>query len=171
MHSPFTFYVCADEEAEEPLSVSGEQFKAEALEKALSGFVDSDVGLAVEIVFADSEEIRRLNREQRNVDAVTDVLSFPSLDGIFQKPLRKEEHPYDVDENGNLFLGSVVICRERAQEQACEYGHSYERELHYLLVHGVLHCLGYDHMDDSEKKAMREAEEQILVGIGVTRDA
>lgn len=171
MHSPFTIYLCADEEAEETASTSNDRFKTEGLEEALSGFIDSDVGLAVEIVFADSGEIHRLNLEQRGVDTVTDVLSFPSLDGIFQKALRAEDFPYDVDENGNLFLGSVVICRERAQEQAREYGHSYERELYYLLVHGVLHCLGYDHMNDSEKKVMREAEEKILSCIGITRDA
>ena len=66
-------------------------------------------------------------------------------------------------------LGSVVVCCERAREQAEEYGHSYNRELHYLLVHGIMHCLGYDHMTDTEKAEMREKEEFILAKLGITR--
>lgn len=141
----------------------------EELEKVAGDFVDADVPVAVEAIFVDADEIRSLNREQRNVDSVTDVLSFPSLDGIRGKALRKKDFPYDVDEEGNLFLGSVVICRERAREQAEEYGHSYERELHYLLVHGILHCLGYDHMTDEDKAQMREKEEILLGKMGVVR--
>lgn len=163
MRSSFRFYL--DEE-----NGSASELQISPLESALSEFIDSDVPVATEVVFVDGEEIRRLNREQRNVDAVTDVLSFPSLDGILGKPLKKEDFPFEIDEEGNLFLGSVVICRQRAREQAEEYGHSYERELHYLLVHGVMHCLGYDHMEESEKKEMRAAEESVLQKIGITRE-
>lgn len=140
------------------------------LEAALAAFIDSDVPLAVEVVFVDEETIRTLNREQRQVDAVTDVLSFPALPLAAGAPLQKKDFPFDIDENGNLLLGSVVICVKRAREQAEEYGHSYERELHYLLVHGVMHCLGYDHMTDGEKSVMRAAEESVLSKIGITRD-
>lgn len=163
MRSSFRFYF-DDEEADT------KELKVEALENALASFIDSDQGVAVEAVFADEAEIRALNREQRQVDAVTDVLSFPALDGIRGKALRKKNFPYETDENGNLLLGSVVICRTRAREQAQEYGHSYERELHYLLVHGVMHCLGYDHMTEEDKAEMRAAEEEVLQKIGVTRD-
>ncbi len=162
MRNSFRFYF--DEE------VALEGLKAAALEEAFGGFIPSDTPTAVEVVFVDGEEIRRLNAQQRGVDAVTDVLSFPSLDGIRGRALKKGDFPYEIDEEGNLFLGSVVICRERAQEQAEEYNHSYERELHYLLVHGVLHCLGYDHMNEADKSQMRAAEEEILSKVGVTRE-
>lgn len=140
-----------------------------AVENAMEGFVETDVALGVELIFVPEEEIRRLNRETRAVDKVTDVLSYPTLDDIKGQPIFGEDYPYDVDENGVLLLGSIVICQQRAKEQANEYGHSYERELHYLLVHGIMHCLGYDHMTDDEKAEMREKEELILGKLGITR--
>ena len=154
------------------LLCDGEEVPAEnlsALERALDGFVETDVPLSVEFLFVDGEEIRRLNREMRHIDKVTDVLSFPSLDGIKGQAVKAAEHPFEIDEEGNLLLGSVAVCCERAREQAEEYGHSYERELHYLLVHGVMHCLGYDHMTEAEQKEMREQEEYILGKLGITR--
>ena len=141
-----------------------------ALEGAMEGFVSSDIGLAIELLFASGEEIKRLNAETRSVDKVTDVLSYPTLDGIKGKALLGAEHPYEIDEEGNLLLGSIVVCCQRAKEQAEEYGHSYERELHYLIVHGIMHCLGYDHMTEEEKAEMREKEEYILQKLGITRD-
>ena len=149
----------------------GEEFSAEdarRLERAMDGFVKSDVPLAVEFIFTDEEEIRRLNRELRSTDRVTDVLSFPALDGIKGKALKRRDYPCDVDDEGNLFVGSIAVCKKRAAEQAEEYGHSYRRELNYLLVHGIMHCLGYDHMTEEEKSEMREKEECILGKIGIT---
>ena len=151
----------------------GEEFPSEnvqALENAMQGFVETDVPLCVEVVFVDGEEIRRLNRETRATDKVTDVLSFPTLDGIKGQAIYGADYPYDVDEEGNLVIGSIVICCDRAREQAEEYGHSYKRELHYLLVHGIMHCLGYDHLTDEEKAEMREKEEYILSKLGITRE-
>ena len=125
--------------------------------------------LAIEIAFVSEDEIKDLNREQRAIDKVTDVLSFPYLDGIRGKILSKADFDeFDLDEDGFL-LGSICICEQRAKEQAEEYGHSYERELHYLLVHGIMHCLGYDHMTEEEKAEMREKEEYILGKMGITR--
>ena len=141
-----------------------------ALQKALGEFVQSDIPLCVELLFVDEEEIRSLNAQTRDVDKVTDVLSFPTLDGIKNQPIYGEDFPYDQDEEGRLMLGSIVICKQRAKEQAEEYGHSYGRELHYLLVHGVMHCLGHDHMTDEEKTEMRAAEERVLSAIGITRE-
>ena len=151
----------------------GEEFpqeKVQALEEAMTDFVLGDVPLSIEFVFVDEEEIRRLNRELRNTDKVTDVLSFPSLDDIKGEDLYAEDFPYEIDEEGNLMIGSVAVCVKRAQEQAEEYGHSFERELHYLLVHGIMHCLGYDHMTDEEKAEMREKEEWVLGKLGITRE-
>lgn len=140
-----------------------------ALENALQNFVKTNVTLAVEVLFVDGEEICRLNREMRGVDKVTDVLSFPTLDGIKGQALQKQEHPFDIDEEGRLMLGSIVVCAQRAREQAEEYGHSYERELHYLIVHGVMHCLGYDHEEEGEKAEMRTKEEFVLNKLGIQR--
>ena len=142
----------------------------EALQNAFDGFVKSNCRLVFEFIFVEAEEIRRLNRELRDTDKVTDVLSFPALDGIKGKELKKKDYPFEVDEEGNLFMGSIAVCLDRAREQAEEYGHSFGRELYYLLVHGVLHCLGYDHMNDEDKAEMREKEELILTKLGKTRE-
>ena len=150
----------------------GEEFPQErvrALEEAMQGFVETDIPLAIEFVFVDGEEIRRLNRELRDTDKVTDVLSFPALDDIKGQAICGDDYPYEIDEEGNLLIGSVAVCCDRAKEQAEEYGHSYERELHYLLVHGIMHCLGYDHMTDEDKAEMREKEEYVLKKLGIVR--
>lgn len=155
------------------LLTEGEEFPEEqrkALEKALDGFVTSDAKLAFEVVFVEAEEIRALNGQTRGMDKVTDVLSYPALDGIKGKALSKKDYPYCADEDGNLLIGSIVVCTQRAKEQAEEYGHSYKRELHYLIVHGVMHCLGYDHTTDEERAEMREKEELILKKLGITRE-
>lgn len=151
---------------------NAEQFSKEnvaALERAMDGFVESDLPLAIEFSFVDGEEIRRLNRELRGMDKVTDVLSFPALDDVKGKAVFRKDHPFEIDEEGNLLIGSIAVCCDRAREQAEEYGHPYNRELHYLLVHGIMHCLGYDHMTDEEKAEMREKEELILGKLGITR--
>jgi len=151
------------------LTVYCDDFDFAPLAAAFDGEVESDCNLAAEIVFTDEEEIKRLNRELRNTDAVTDVLSFPSLDNIRGAKLKKADFPTDIDEEDNLFLGSIAICVKRAQEQAEEYGHSYNRELHYLATHGLWHLLGYDHMTDADKAQMREKEEKVLNKLGIVR--
>jgi probable rRNA maturation factor len=139
------------------------------VEKVLSDIVATDVPLAVEFMRVDGEEIRELNASTRGVDAVTDVLSYPTLNLVAGEPIQGALHPYDMDEEGRLLLGSIVVCKERAEEQAEEYGHGIERELHYLLVHGVMHCLGYDHIVEEDKAKMREREEAVLTRLGITR--
>lgn len=138
------------------------------LAEAVDGLWEGDA-LAAEILLVSEEEIRALNARERGVDAVTDVLSFPSMEGIKGAPILAEEHGEELDENGNVFLGSVVICEKRAREQAEEYGHSFERELWYLAVHGLLHCLGYDHMNEEEKREMREKEEYVMQKLDLGR--
>lgn len=140
-----------------------------ALAEAFENEFESDTDLSAEIVVVGEEEIRRLNRETRNVDAVTDVLSFPSFDGIFGVKIEKKNFPADLDEQGNLFIGSIAICKKRAEEQAEEYGHGILREMNYLAAHGVCHLLGYDHMTDEDKKIMREKEERVLEKTGAVR--
>ena len=151
------------------LEIYCEEFDFKNLAAAFEGETQSDCPLAAEVVFVDGERIRELNRETRGVDSVTDVLSYPSLDDIRGVTLKKACFPADIDENGNLFLGSIAVCTQRAKEQAEEYGHSYMRELHYLVTHGIFHLLGYDHMTESDKAEMRQREERVLAKINITR--
>ena len=140
------------------------------LAQALEGLWEGD-DLSAELLLVSEEEIRELNARERGVDSVTDVLSFPSMDGIKGQPILAEEHGEELDEDGNVFLGSIVICEKRAREQAQEYGHSFERELWYLAVHGILHCFGYDHMTEEEKLEMREKEESVMQKLDLRRDS
>lgn len=112
----------------------------------------------VSVSFVDNDEIRRLNREFRDKDSVTDVLSFPmGEDGV-----------YDTNpDTGACILGDVVISLEKAREQAAEFEHSFEREVCYLTVHSMLHLLGYDHMEPKEKRIMRFKEENVMTQIGL----
>ncbi len=131
--------------------------------------IKANCQLLCEVVFVSEEEIKTLNREQRKIDSVTDVLSFPTLEGIKDERIIKADHLEDVDEDGNLFLGSIVVCEQRAKEQAEEYGHSYTRELNYLVAHGVCHLLGHDHIQEDERKQMRAVEERVLKRLGIER--
>ena len=152
------------------LKIQCEELDFSALAEAFDGEYAADTDVSVEVVTVDCEEIRRLNRELRSVDSVTDVLSFPSLDNIRGKELKVAEYPADTDEEGNIFLGSIAICQQRAREQAEEFGHSYERELNYLIAHGIFHLLGYDHMTDSDKGEMREREERVMARMNLSRE-
>lgn len=128
--------------------------------KAVYKTLGQTANIKVELVFQDGEGITALNRNTRGVDSVTDVLSFPSLDGIKGKILRPEDCPTEL-EGKYIFLGSIVLCEEKIRAQAIEYGHSEEEEREYLITHGLLHLFGYDHMNDADKKEMREIEKQI----------
>ena len=152
------------------LNIYCDEYDFSPLARAFEGEAEADCPISLEIIFADKEEIKRLNSQFRKIDRETDVLSFPTLDGIRGKALKAADYPYDVDEDGKLFLGSIVICTEVAKAQAEEYGHSYERELFYLAAHGVCHLLGYDHMTDEDKTEMREKEERVLEKLHLTRE-
>jgi len=104
------------------------------------------------VILSDEEYIRKINSKFRDIDRVTDVLSFPMFE--------KDEIEFAKQRKENL--GDIIICIKRVQEQAIEYGHSFEREFAYMLVHGFYHLMGYDHMEEDEKKIMREKEEYIL---------
>lgn len=110
----------------------------------------------VSVVLVPAVHIRSLNAEYRGKDAVTDVLSFPQYESM--EEIVSEDYPY---------YGDVVICIERAEEQAKEYGHSFERELAYLTVHSVLHLLGYDHEEEKERMDMRTVEKEVMKALGI----
>ncbi len=128
-----------------------------------------EVRAEIELIFTDGDEIRSLNAQTRGKDAVTDVLSFPELDlAPGQSPLEVAS-PGDFWD-GKLFLGSVVICRSRAEEQAASFGHSNEREYAFLAAHSLLHLLGWDHeRSPEEEKAQFALQEKILTSAGLTR--
>ncbi|MCY6354860.1 rRNA maturation RNase YbeY [Clostridium sp. ZS2-4] len=132
-----------------------------------------DIPTEVSVIFIDNEKIREINKEQRNFDKVTDVLSFPMLDypaGQVYKDTYQHHKFTDADlDEGDLVLGDIVLSLERAEEQSDEYNHSFEREVCYLTVHSVLHLLGYDHMEDNDKIKMRRREEEILEKFNITR--
>lgn len=110
------------------------------------------------IIFVDSDTIHEINRNYRHVDRVTDVISFALEDN----------ETITLD---HRVLGDIYICVERAEEQAKEYGHSFLRELAFLSIHGLLHLLGYDHMEKEEEKIMFSKQEDILNEFGIRRDS
>ena len=119
--------------------------------------VDSNL-TEISLTFVDMEEIQNLNREYRGIDSVTDVLSFPQFES-------KDEFP----KVGEIIMGDVVICTEKAMLQAEEFGHSPEREIIYLFTHSLLHLMGYDHMEEDEKRIMRQKEEAVMNRIDLGR--
>lgn len=121
---------------------------------------DFPYGYEVSITLVDNTAIAALNREYRGVDAPTDVLSFAMMEG---------EEFLDLNEDGEAVMGDIIISMEKVVDQAKEYGHSIEREFAFLVVHGTLHLLGYTHDGQQDTKRMRQREEEILEGLGLTR--
>jgi len=114
--------------------------------------------------------IKKVNAEQRNIDNATDVLSFPMIE--WEKPcgwdminIENEKSP----ESGRIELGDILLSIEKAKEQSEEYGHSIQREIAYLALHGFLHLMGYDHMEEADKKIMRKEEEKIMGLLSIER--
>ncbi|WP_055668049.1 rRNA maturation RNase YbeY [Desnuesiella massiliensis] len=127
----------------------------------------------ISVLLVDNEEIKRINKEHRNIDKETDVLSFPMLDypkrNVFREVYKDFSFGKTFLDGENLVLGDIVLSMEKAREQSEEYGHSFFREVFYLIIHSVLHLLGYDHMTEEEKTLMRLREEQILEKLNIIR--
>lgn len=115
------------------------------------------------------EEIQEMNNNLRGIDKVTDVLSFPDQDIKGNLPVKADDFGEGEKEDGKVILGTICICREKAEEQAKEYGHSVEREVGFLTVHGLLHLLGFDHIEEKDETVMRAHQTQILelAGLGI----
>lgn len=132
-----------------------------------------DIPYQISLLFVDNSEIKEINNETRNIDRETDVLSFPMLDFEEGKVYKDIYVDFEFDETfkdgEELILGDMVLSLEKALEQSEEYGHSYEREVSYLVVHSILHLLGYDHMVDKDKVKMRAREEEILNKLDIRR--
>ena len=148
-------YIDVEDEVDEKLikKVIEKCFKEEGLDKTK---------LYMSVTLTNPENIRKINKEHRNIDKETDVLSFP----FFEK---EELETLDFNQNPDV-LGDIVISLEQVRRQAIEYNHSFERELAYMLVHGFYHIIGYDHIEENDKKIMRQKEENILQKLKITRE-
>lgn len=129
---------------------------------------DIKTGCEVSISLVDDNRIKEINRDFRNIDAATDVLSFPLVE-IDEGFIKSTEGDINLDED-LLLLGDIVISLERAKKQADEYGHSFARELSFLATHGMLHLLGYDHKDNEHESKMLGKQEEVLTILGLARE-
>ncbi len=127
----------------------------------------------VNLLITDDKGICEFNREYRQVDSPTDVLSFPMI--AFEKEadfsLIEEGVDYFDPESGELLLGDIIISADKVKEQAEKYGHSLKRELAFLIAHSMLHLCGYDHMAEEEACVMEQKQEAVLSVLGITRDS
>ena len=119
--------------------------------------------LCIQITLTNPNNIQKLNNEYRNIDKETDVLSFPMFEKNEIEDFIKTN--YEMED----CLGDIVISIQRVEEQAKEYGHSFERELSYMCVHGFYHLMGYDHIKDEDKVIMRAKEDEVLNKLNITR--
>jgi probable rRNA maturation factor len=127
----------------------------------------------INLTLTDNEGIRVINKEYREIDAPTDVLSFPML--TFEEAGVFPDFESDYDDNfnpdtGEIMLGDIIISVDRVKEQALEYGHSEKREFAFLIVHSMLHLLGYDHIDPKDAEVMERKQREILEAMNILRD-
>ena len=127
----------------------------------------------INVLLTDNQGIREFNRQYREIDRETDVLSFPNLDfempGEFEIEEEREADYFDPD-SGELILGDIIISVDKVAEQAESYGHSTKREFAFLVAHSMFHLCGYDHMEETEASVMEEKQEGILTALGITRE-
>lgn len=159
-----------EEESEIILPIACKEIAEEVIEASLD-YEQFPYEAEVELLLTDNAAIQEMNKEFRNIDRPTDVLSFPMIEyeqaGEFDF-LDTAEDCFDP-ESGEAMLGNIVISKEKVLEQAEEYGHSVKREFAFLVAHSMLHLLGYDHMEDEERKVMESKQKEILENLGITR--
>ena len=160
-----------EEEGEVKLPVDCEGLAKEVIEAALD-YAECPYEAEVNVILTDNDAIQAINKEHRQIDAPTDVLSFPMVD--YEKPsdfdhVEDAVEDYFNPETGELMLGDIVISVDKVEEQAEKYGHSQTRELAFLVAHSMLHLCGYDHMVDEERLVMEDRQRQILDTRGYTR--
>jgi len=126
--------------------------------------------ITINLTFVGEKKIRELNKTTRNIDKVTDVLSYPYTELRIGEKLNLDDYKLYIDQVTNsLEFGDIYICSKRAEEQAKEYSHSLKREICFLFCHGMLHCCGYDHIDSKDAKIMEEMQNKILTNLGIRR--
>ena len=167
----FNMTINIDYEATDTLDFSYEVIVKNVVEACID-YEECPYEAEVSVLFTDDAEIRQINKEYREIDAPTDVLSFPFIE--FDKPgdftvLEQMQKLCFHPETGELLLGDIVISVDRAKQQAMEYGHSVEREIAFLVAHSMFHLFGYDHMEDEERMQMEEKQKQVLVTLKILR--
>ncbi len=159
-------------ETEIKLEIEYETIISKVVEMAMDT-EDCPYEAEINVILTDNEEIKNINKSSREVDAPTDVLSFPMVD--YETPadfshLEDSSEDYFNPETGELLLGDIIVSVEKVTAQAQEYGHSKERELGFLIAHSMLHLFGYDHMEEEERRIMEEKQRMILDKLGITRE-
>ena len=141
------------------------------LETALVELGQPSAQMEVSVSIVGEEEIRELNKQYRDTDKVTDVLSFPAVDNPSRGVIDISEHGADLNPDTWLLnLGDIIICLPRAKQQAKEYGHSLKREVAFLALHSLLHLLGYDHMEPHDEAQMNEIQNKVLDKLNIKRN-
>lgn len=159
-----------ENESPDTFSFSCQELGSEIFEYTMD-FTHCPYEADVSLLLTTDEEIHRINKEQRNIDKATDVLSFPM--NQFETPgdfdwLEEAEDAFEPD-TGELLLGDIVISTEHVKAQAAEYEHSEKREFAFLIVHSLLHLIGYDHMTEEDAKVMEALQKEILEKFGISR--
>ena len=154
------------------IRISGATLKEKSLikkvEKATFAHLGQPDFFVIDMTIVGEEEIRVLNNSARGVDKVTDVLSFPCFDKL-RLPVSEKDFAQSDYDGRRVLLGSIMICRKRAEEQAKEYGHSIDRELGFLACHGFLHILGFDHIEPEDEEIMTAHQREIMDAVGLKR--
>lgn len=163
-----------ENETEQGFTFLEEEVALAVVEKALElHFVEYPAQVSVTVV--SKEKIKEINCETRQMDKETDVLSFPNLpfenEGDFRCfDFDNDYYEYFDPDSEELILGEIILCREKISMQAKEYGHSEKREYAFLIAHSILHLLGYDHMEEEERKRMEDMQRTILNALNITRE-
>ncbi len=167
-----TFYVEFDEGIDNSYDFDTDEV-VKAVAEAVLEMEACPYEVCVNVLVTDNEGIKEFNRQYRDIDKETDVLSFPNMDfdkpGVFDIAEEREADYFDP-ESGELVLGDIILSVDRIKEQAESYGHSQKREFAFLVAHSMLHLCGYDHMEEMEAAVMEGKQEAVLKGLGITRD-
>ena len=155
-----------DKEVELAFTFDQDEYVEKVILAAMD-FIDCPYEAEINVLFTDNAGIQEMNKEYREIDRPTDVLSFPMFE--YDENGEIIEEFADFNKKGELLLGDIVISLEHAEKQAQEYGHSYMREVGFLTVHSMLHLFGYDHMNEEDEKEMFSYQEEILNEMGLGR--
>lgn len=161
-----------EKETDDSFDFDYEEAAKSIIDQALD-YLNCPYEVQLNLTLTDNEGIHAINKEYRQIDRPTDVLSFPLVDypepNVFPESIEDNAEDYFDLDTGELMLGDIIISVEKCKEQAKEYGHSELREYSFLIVHSMLHLFGYDHMEDDERTVMEEKQREILDKAGITR--
>lgn len=164
-----TFYVENEIHAEYPFDI---EKTVESAVRAALKYERCNYDTEINVLITDAEKMKEYNSCYRGIDATTDVLSFPAVDYMHPADFsiaEEDKNSYFNPETDELILGDIILCHDRILSQAKDYGHSVLREFTFLIVHSMLHLLGYDHMNEEDEKLMFLHQDQIMNELGISR--